>query len=118
MGNPFKALARAFGWIGSHLAIVLHMVAKLVTDEQVDVAMVFVQRAATNFATGAERRKWVSGELQARFRISESLANLLVELAVQAVKKQIQKGVNKLDDILSDDDEPQAVPAGGYPPGA
>ena len=117
MGNPFKALGKLFGWIGHRVAIVLHLVAHLVTDEQVDIAMIFVRKASTDITGNAQRRVWVSDQLQSRFHISESIANLITELALQAVKKQIAKGVNKLEDVLSDDDDvPSAPPS--YPPGA
>jgi hypothetical protein len=105
MGNPFKALGKLFGWIGKKMAVVLHLVATLITDEQVSLAMVFVREASTNIVGNTNRKEWVSGQLQQRFHLSESLANLITELALQAVKKQIAKGVDTLEDLLSDDDE-------------
>jgi len=115
MVNVFRLLGRLFAKIGRKMAIILHFIGEVFSDEQVAVAMSYVQDAMSRMADNTERREWVARQLRDRFRLSESLANLLVELALQAVKKQIAKGVGKLEDILQDDDEPQPS---GYPPGA
>lgn len=61
-----------------------------VTDPLAKLAVSYAKTAATKFVDNAQRREWVVAQLMSR-GVPESLARVLTELAVQFIKKEIEK---------------------------
>jgi hypothetical protein len=85
-----------FKGIGHLLANAFAIVKKVVPEEQLALGIVLVKQAALKFVDNAERRAWVINQLQSRFHIPESIARLIVELALQHVKQGLDTGADKL----------------------
>lgn len=73
-----------------------------VPDEQLIAAVEYCEKAAEKFVDNSQRREWVVGQLRGRFHISESIARLLVELAIQQVKNKLDEGAGKLEADVQD----------------
>ena len=78
-----------FKGIGHFLAKTFGLVKKLVPEEQLAQAIELVRQAADKFVDNADRRRWVIAEIQQLFHLPESVARLIVELAVQHVKADV-----------------------------
>lgn len=104
VGSFFKKL-------GGGVLKSLHLVAQLVTDQQVAVAIQWVRQAAgQQFVDNTRRREFAVARVQSALHIPESLSRYLVELAVQVVKHETDVALKKIEEELSDDDPPsQAV---------
>jgi hypothetical protein len=85
-----------FKGIGHLLAHAFAIVKKVVPEEQLAAGIALVRQAAQRFVDNAERRNWVIAQLQSRFHIPESIARLIVELAVQHVKQGVDDGIDTL----------------------
>lgn len=85
-----------FRSVGSVLSKVWKGIKLVIPDEQLLFAIGLVEEAATKLADNPSRREWVVTELIKRFGIPESVARLITELAVRAVKDQIAIGANKV----------------------
>lgn len=78
-----------FKGIGHLLARAFGLIRRLVPEEQLRRGIELVREAADKFADNADRRAWVSLELQTVFHLPESVANLIVEIALQHVKADL-----------------------------
>ena len=67
---------------------VFKLVKREVTEEHLDTAVAVVTQAQVLFVDNAARREWAVEQLMKRFGIPESLARLIVELAVRFVKSR------------------------------
>lgn len=79
-----------FGWlfgVGKFLARVIGIVRDAVPEPVLRFAIDKATEAAVKFATNDERREWLVQELMDKTGISESVARLAVELAIQYLKK-------------------------------
>ena len=79
------------GWfkkVGSLVKKALNIVADIVPEETLALALVWVRVAATKFVDNTERREWVVALLRGK-GIPESIARLAVELAVRVFKKEL-----------------------------
>lgn len=72
--------------IGHGLASAFRLVKKIIPEEQLLAGIELAAAAATKFTDNPPRRAWVIAQLQARFHIPESIARLIVELAVSHLK--------------------------------
>lgn len=61
------------------------------TDELIQEALKWVKVAASKELDNSQRREFVVQILMSKFHIPESIARLAVELAVQALKKELNK---------------------------
>lgn len=66
-------------------------VRKAFSPEHLSVAMILVKHAASSFVDNPSRRTYVVEALMRRFGVPESTARLLTELAVHAVKAELEK---------------------------
>lgn len=83
-----------FGWLKKGLSWLdraKKVVEKFVPDFLVEKAVEKVHEAKLLFQDNSERRAWVVKFLMTELHVPESLANLAVELAVQMVKKELDK---------------------------
>ena len=69
---------------------VFKLVKREVTEEHLDKAVEVVTQAKILFVDNAARREWAVSQLMSKFGIPESLARLIVELAVRFVKSREQ----------------------------
>jgi hypothetical protein len=93
----FGKIKDFFVGLGHLLAKALHLVHDLVPEEQLARGVELAKEAADKFIDNADRRAYVIEKLVAQFGIPESIARLIVELAVRLLKKEaadlIDKGV-------------------------
>lgn len=82
IGSFFKKIA-------TYIGRAVHVVQQVVPEELQAAAVEYVREATTRFIDNLERREAVVKQLQERFHVSESVARLTVELAVQIVKKEL-----------------------------
>ena len=90
--NPFPAIGRAFLGLGKGLLVALRFAEKHgLTDDLVQQAVALVASAQVNatLTDNAARREWVVSRLQTKAHLSESVARLTVELAIQQYKHRI-----------------------------
>lgn len=78
-----------FKGLGSRLASVFKFVQKVVPDEQLDKAIDLVAEAGKKFIDNDKRREWAVRQLMSAFPIPESIARLIIELAVTHTKHGI-----------------------------
>lgn len=78
-----------FKGIGHLLARAFGIIKKIVPEEQLTHAIELAKQAAERFVDTAQRREWVVNELMAVFHVSESVARLICELAVQHLKADV-----------------------------
>ena len=101
MPNIFAAIGGFFKKLGKLLGSLFVVIASEITEDQLDIAIEYARQAATTYVDNAQRRHFVMGALKTRFKFSESIARLAVELAVQAIKKGIDKAASKADEHLN-----------------
>lgn len=89
-----------FKGIGRALAAAFGVIKKLIPEAQLLAGLELAEAAALKFTDNAQRRAWVIAELMKRFPIGESIARLIVELAVAQLKHGISAGVDKIEDAL------------------
>lgn len=80
-----------FKSLGSKMKSVFNVIHKLVPDEQLDKAIDLAADAAKKFVDNEDRRNYVIMKLKNQFGVTESIARLLVELAVTHLKHGIDK---------------------------
>lgn len=80
-----------FGNLGHALISIFGLIRKIVPNDQLLRGIELAEAAAIKWTDNAQRRAWVSAELQAQFHIPEYVANLIVELAVAHLKDAVQK---------------------------
>ena len=90
-----------FKGIGRALKAVFSLVKKIVPEAHLLAGIELVRQAAVTFTDNAARRDWVVQQLQQRLPIPESVARLIVELAVQHVKAEAAKAAKKAADAVS-----------------
>ena len=81
-------LKEFFTHIGHFVARTFGIVRKIVPEELLVKAIGLVKQAADKFVDNDARRNWVIAELR-KLGVSESLARLVVELAVQHLKADV-----------------------------
>ena len=94
MKNPWSWLIG----FGKGITFALGFIKAQFNEEEIHHAAGLVKLAEAKFIDNSERREWVVGLLMKR--LPESLARLLVELALQFVKKQAADLTDKLADDL------------------
>ncbi len=99
LGSFFKKL-------GGGMKKLFSLVATLATDQQISVAMGIVQQFAGQQIDNARRREAAVARVQSKLKVPESLARWLVETAVQALKKQANAELNKIEELLKADEDP------------
>jgi hypothetical protein len=67
----------------------LQQLERVVTPERLAVGLQLVEQAARDLFANNERHAWVLGMLVGKLHISESIANLIIEVAVQLLKIRI-----------------------------
>lgn len=78
-----------FRGMGHFLSRTLTIVRKIVPEDLLLKAIALAQEAATKYTTNVARREYVLGQLMKIPGMSESLARLVVELAVQHLKADV-----------------------------
>lgn len=78
-----------FGKIKSFVERAIGVVKRFVPEELQAAAVEYVRQAESNLLDNAARREWVVKQIIARFHVPESIARLVVELAVNIVKKEL-----------------------------
>lgn len=81
-------LKEFFTHIGHFVARTFGIVRKIVPEELLVKAIGLAKQAADKFVDNDARRNWVIAELR-KLGVSESLARLVVELAVQHLKADV-----------------------------
>ncbi len=91
--NLFSVLGKFFSKFGKTIWSALEQAGiKGLTDELVDVAKQWVKVAAEQQMDNKQKREFVVKAVASKFpSIPESIIRLAVELAVQAVKKELEK---------------------------
>lgn len=84
-------IVKLFKGIGRKLAQTFGIIKKVVPEEILVHGIELAAEATTRFVDNAARRAWVIAQLQATFHISEGIARLVVELAVQHLKADVVK---------------------------
>ena len=88
--------------VGRALKVVFGLVKKIVPEEQLVKGIELVRMAAVQFVDNHDRREWVVKQLLSLFPfLRESVARLIVELAVQAVKAEATKAARQAADAVS-----------------
>lgn len=90
-----------FRGIGHALAAAFGVVKKLVPEDAMISGLELVKEAALKFTNNEKRREWVVKALQKRFPLSESVARLIVELAVAQLKHGVLAGVDKIEGAVT-----------------
>ena len=75
--------------VGRVLGRTLGIIKKIVPEQQLEHAIELAREAATKFVDNEARRAWLIAQLRQKFPIGESIARLLVELAVQHLKADV-----------------------------
>lgn len=87
--------------VGHIFQNIFTIIKKVVPEPVLELAIAKAQEAATKFVDNADRRAWAIGELMKVPGVSESVARLAVELAVQHIKADaIDKGAAKATDAV------------------
>lgn len=90
-----KSLQNLLTHLGSAIVSALgHATLRGLSDDVVNAAVTYVKEATTaenSVLNNKEKRAYVADKLIGIFHIPESIANLAVELAVQAVKAEVAK---------------------------
>jgi hypothetical protein len=72
-----------------------HIVKAIVPADQLEHGIELVRDAAIKFADNPSRKQFVVTALMGRFGVSESIGNLITEMAVQVVKSEIRREAEK-----------------------
>lgn len=86
----FGQIGKFFKGLGHRVGQLLGVVAESVTDEQVNQAIVYVERAEDELTDNAERREWCVAQLKA-LGVPEWIARVAVEGALRLVKAKLHK---------------------------
>ena len=87
MKNPFRIFFRGLGRV--LVGILRFAESRGLTDDLVDLALRLVTHAQVQFLDNDARRAYVIDELHRRTRVPESVARLVLELAVHAYKRRV-----------------------------
>lgn len=95
-----KAFFKQFG----HLFLkTFQIIKRIVPDEQLVEGIRIVKEASERFVENEARRAWAIAQLRSKLPISESVARLIVELAVQHIKDDlIEKVADEVEDAVTD----------------
>lgn len=80
-----------FKKIGHGFLSIYHAVEKVIPEEYLVLGVPLVKEAAIKFAENSNRREWVVHELVTRVHLPESIARIIVEVALHRVKDEIEK---------------------------
>lgn len=97
IGDFFKGLSRVFKGL-------FRKIAEVVPEEYLVHGIQLVEDAAVRFMDNRSRREWVINQLMTRFHIPESVARLVTEMAVTAVKNGIHKAGDSAEDAVDSDE--------------
>lgn len=98
-------LANFIKGLGKKLASVLGIVAKLVTDTQVEQAEQIVRQAMAMQVDNARRREFAVSRLQALTKLPDSVCRWLVETVLQKIKNEGDSIIDKISELAKDDEE-------------
>lgn len=90
-----------FKGIGHALAGAFGVIKKVVPEEMMVAGLEFVKAAALKELDNSGKRAWVVGQIQGRFKVGESVARLVTELAVTQLKHGVDVDIEKAEEAVT-----------------